>query len=351
LDFIANADIARGVPFDVHFVNEPLRLEEYPVGEYTLYLAMNGAAFEVKLDVEDTTPPAATTINKAIPMGDEVTLDDFLVEIYDASPIAAIEFITEPDIFSVGDQILEIAIEDDFGNRGVFKTILTVLHNDVPPVIDGTHTIESMRGNTIMYRQGVSAYDAFGRPLELIIDSSNVDQNREGMYTVTYRAVDTEWVNERVDAVLAQILSEGMTQVEQTRAIFTWIRRNMSFAAASAAPRSAYEGAYRALRDRLGGCTIYSSLSHIMLTRAGIPNLRIERIPEAPSRHRWNLVNPDDLGWHHFDAFPIRLGGLREYFYMFTDSQAQDFARQLYAAIELPYYFTYNPELYPEVVP
>jgi hypothetical protein len=88
-----------------------------------------------------------------------------------------------------------------------------------------------------------------------------------------------------------------------------------------------------------------------MLTRAGIPNLRIERIPEAPSRHRWNLVNPDDLGWHHFDAFPIRLGGLREYFYMFTDSQAQDFARQLYAAIELPYYFTYNPELYPEVVP
>jgi hypothetical protein len=36
---------------------------------------------------------------------------------------------------------------------------------------------------------------------------------------------------------------------------------------------------------------------------------------------------------------------------MFTDSQAQDFARQLRNAINLPEYYTYNPELYPEIMP
>ncbi|MDR2572228.1 MAG: transglutaminase-like domain-containing protein, partial [Oscillospiraceae bacterium] len=259
-------------------------------------------------------------------------------------------------------------IEDVLGNREVFNAVLKILENDIPPVIVGTRTIESMRGNPIIYRQGVSAYDAFGRPLDFDVDSSDVDQDTVGIYTIIYRAediyklvtevevlvhiinVDPDIINEQVDAILEEILTEDMTQVDQAQAIFTWIRSNISYAAMSAAPRSAYDGANRALRDRRGGCTIYSSISFVMLTRAQIPTLRIDRVPEAPTRHRWNLINPDDLGWHLFDSFPILLGGVRNELYMFTDSHAQNFTRQMAATGLIEMYFTYDPELYPQVV-
>jgi len=119
----------------------------------------------------------------------------------------------------------------------------------------------------------------------------------------------------------------------------------------AAAPRSSYEGAYRALQDKRGGCTIFSSLSDVMLHRAGIPTLRIERVPEAPSRHRWNLINPDGLGWYHFDAFPILLGGPRDELYMFTSSHAAEFTRQM-GAVEggVRMYYVYDPSLYPDIV-
>jgi len=239
---------------------------------------------------------------------------------------------------------------------------------DTPPVFEGLRTIESMKGVPIIYRQGVSAYDGLGRPLDFEVDSSNVDYNTIGEYTAIFSAeddyghsteinvtvliveIDTQWVNELVDDVLKEILTDGMTQVDQARAIFTWIKSNVSFTAMAAAPQSAYEGAYRALQDRRGGCTIFSSLSYVMLTRAEIPNLRIERVPEAPTRHRWNLINPDGLGWFHFDAFPILLGGPRDELYMFTASHAANFTRHMTAVDGVAMYYVYDPDLYPEIV-
>lgn len=367
-DFIQRASTAAGTPFRVRFAEKPLLPEEYATGRHTLYLTLNGAAFEVTLVVLDNTPPIALMIDATIPMGDEVVPGSFIRDIFDESRIESVTFTEEPDVFSIGVQTVEIAVEDEYGNRGVFQANLTVLSNDIPPVIEGTRTIDAMHGTPIMYRQGVTAFDAFGRPLDFTVDSSDVNQNRIGMYSAVYRTediyglvteveivvhivdIDTEWVDGRVDEVLAEILTDGMTQVEQAKAIFTWIRRNVSYMAMARAPQSAYEGAYRALRDRRGGCTIYSSISYVMLTRAEIPNLRIQRVPEAPTVHRWNLINPDGLGWYHFDTFPIRLGGIRDDMYMFTDEYAENFTRQMDAAGSVRMYFVYDKDLYPEVV-
>jgi len=317
---------------------------------------------------DDIAHPTAQTVNVEVPMGEVVTPGDFLTEIKSGASIASITFITEPDIFTVGEQMVAIAIEDDFGNREVVEAILTILSNDIPPIIEGVRTIESMRGDVLLYRHGVSAHDAFGRPLDIEVDSTHVDLHNLGEYTVIYRAediyglvseaeatvlivdVDIDWVNERIDSIFEEIFTEGMSQVDQARAIFTWIKSNVSFIPRAAAPQSAYDGAHRALQDRRGGCTIFSSLSYVMLTRAEIPNLRIDRVPEAPSRHRWNLINPDDLGWHHFDAFPILLGGERNELYMFTAEHAERFTRRMTGVGGVEMYYVYDPELYPEIV-
>jgi|GEM_PF-2099851 len=334
----------------------------------------------IDTEPEDTPPPETTSpsallqaaaieiIDVAVPMGEVVTTEDFLVDVSDPSIIIFSDFVIEPDTYSVGSQIIEIAIEDVYNNREVATVLFTVLDNDVPPIFEGIRPVDGMRGGNILYRQGVSAFDAFGRPLEFTVENSEVDPDTLGVYTVTYRAVDAygliteeetqvhivnidpDRVDERIDRIFDDILTDDMTQVDQARAIFTWIKANVTFMPMASAPASSYEGAYRGLQDRRGGCTIFSALSDVMLNRAGIPTMRIDRVPEAPTRHRWNLINPDELGWYHFDAFPIQLGGPRDELYLFTAEHAADFTRRMTAVDGVAMYYIYDPSLYPEIV-
>ena len=372
IDFIANAHIAAGTDFDVTFTQTPLPLEYHSVGEHNLELALNGFPFRVALFVEDTTPPTATSIPVTIPMGVTVAPEEFVADIFDASPITSVLFIEEPDIFLSGQQNVEIEITDYFGNSEIFISTLTVERNELPPTFEGIEsTIFSMVGQTIMYRAGVTAFDAFGREIDFNVDSSEVDQHTAGVYSATFLAedscgnqtevtitveilsIDREYVHERVDNILNNILTDGMTQVQQVRAIFNWIRFNMTYAAVRGGPESAYEGAFIALTERRGNCFIYYSIGELLLTRAGIPNMRVQRIPVpgVTTTHLWSLINPDDLGWHHFDSNPIR-GNLhfRSQMYMFTQSQATSFARQLAAVGSSIEYFTFDTSLFPEVV-
>ena len=368
-DFITNADTAAGIHFDIRFTTEPLLLEDYPVGVSTLHLALNDTSFEVSLTVTDTTSPAATAVDRTIRIGEDVTPDDFITGIFDASPIKSVTFANKPDVYSHRDQIVEVIVEDIYGNTGVFVSSLTILLNTSPPVIEGTETIVSMVGNPILYRRGVRAFDSFNRELDFEVDSSRVDQDTEGDYTVVYWTVDRtglrseveisvhildvdmEFVNEEVDKALRSIIKDDMTQLEMVRAIYDWVRRNVQYANVRGGPTTAYEGAYRALRDRRGNCYIFYSISELLLTRAGVPNMLIQRIPGTPTNHRWNLVNPDGLGWHHYDSFPTRLqmGITMSYF---TSSQAQEFTLLMAEMQErpMPNYFTYDPALYPEIV-
>ncbi|MDR2569375.1 MAG: transglutaminase domain-containing protein [Oscillospiraceae bacterium] len=367
IDLISNAYAAFDVSFDIHFTEETMPLEEYPVGEFALQLSLNGTPFTVMLYVTDNTPPTATPVNKTIMIGEEVSPEDFVTDVFDASPIESIVFVNEPDVLAHHDQFVDILIEDAFGNRDIFTAMLYIELNTSPPVIEGTKTIESLVGNPIIYRQDVTAYDDFGRELEVQIDSSSVDQYVEAMYTVYYWAedltglrteievtvhvinIDPEYVNERVDATLAEILRDGMTQVEQAQAINNWIRGYMTSSGTIGGPQSVYELAYRALRDRRGNCFNRFALAELLLSRAGIPSMRIDRVPGPGLNHRWNLINPDELGWHHFDASSPNTE-INSRLYMFTASQAVEFSQIIARAGGTQYFYEYNPELYPSIV-
>jgi len=367
VDFVENASVAAGVHFDVGFIQEPLPLEEYSVGEHLLHLYLNYAEFNVILVVSDTTPPTAVAIDYEIRIGEEVAPENFVTDIFDASPIASVSFVGEPDVFARQNQYVEVIVEDIHGNYSVFTSTLYIELNQSPPVIEGTDTIVARVGTPIIYLANVVAFDDFGRELEVSVDSSDVDQHTVGIYTVLFYVydfsgqrteievyvhvvdVDIEYVHERVDEALAVILNDDMTQLDMVLAIHHWVRHNVSYTTVRGGPETAYEGAYIALRNRRGNCFIFYSISEVMLTRAGIPNMRIERIPGTPTRHRWNLVNPDNLGWHHFDTFPTRTGQ-GPHMAFFTSSQAADLSRRIQAINNMRNYYTYDPELYPEIV-
>ena len=367
ISFLSNAGVAENVDFDVRFAEQPFLLEEYPVGEFTLRLVLNETPFDVILYVTDTTPPSATAIPKSIHIGEEVEPEDFVVDVFDASPIASIEFVEAPDIFSRFDQIVEVVIEDVHGNLKVFASSLSVQLNESPPVFEGLKTIETMVGSPILYRQGVTALDDFGREIEFEVDSSGVDQYTEGLYTAIFWVedftgfrtevevkvnvinIDPEYVNTKVDEILAGIVNDGMSQLDKVIAIHRWVRANINYSVTRGGPESAYEGAYIALQDRRGNCFIFYSISELLLTRANIPNMRIQRIEGTPTRHRWNLVNPDGLGWHHFDAYPTRIGQSDRMAH-FTTSEARSFAHQIQAVNNMRDYYTFDVDKYPETV-
>jgi transglutaminase-like putative cysteine protease len=224
-----------------------------------------------------------------------------------------------------------------------------------------------MVDNPIIYLRGVTAFDDMGRELDVHVDSSGVDQFTVGEYTVLFYAVDAtgnrteieetvfiididiDAVHAEVDSILNRILNDNMSQLEEVRAIHRWIRGNIGYANIRGGPPTIYDAAYRALRQRNGNCFNFYALAEVMLTRAGIPNLPIERIPGTPTRHRWNLVNPDNLGWHHFDSTPTRLGWDTTTSF-FTSGQASVLTQRLSELNASRDYYTYNPELYPEIV-
>jgi hypothetical protein len=392
-DFLANSSIARGVEFDIHFTTEPSSPSEYEVGEHKLHLALNGASFSVTLYVEDTTPPTATPVsvhNHII--GEPITPDVFLVGVYDPSGIASIEFLDEPDVFEREgrNQIVEIIVTDTWGNSEIFHSDLTVLINDAPPTLEGPSIIESKVGNPIMFMQGVTAFDSFGRELEPSVDLTGFDQDVIGEYSIIFSVVDLtgnttnlettiriievdpEEVYELIDAALENAYREflrggrgmsqedfneavsKMTQAEQARAIILEIRRSMRYADTRGGPQSIYEAAYTGLRERLGNCFNYYAVGELMLTRAGIPNMMIERRRDIHhgTNHRWSLINPDGAGWHHFDSVPTRYLDLNTIMHMMTQSQTLLIENapvifENHAGL----FYAFDPSLYPDIVP
>jgi transglutaminase-like putative cysteine protease len=367
VDFVTNASVATGISLDVLFVEEPLLLEEYEVGEHILFLTLRGMPFEVLLNVVDTTPPTAVATTVVLNAGETAEPRKFILNPYDASGVESIEFVNTPDFMSDREQIIEIEIIDYYGNSDIFRSELRVILNKENPVIEGTDTIISMVENPIIYLRGVTAYDDMGRELDVYVDSSGVDLFTVGEYTVLYYAVDAtgnrteitetvfiididiDYVYTEVDRLLGDILNDGMSQLEKVRAIHRWIRTRIGWGGGRGGPPTVYEAAYRALHDRSGNCFNFYALAEVMLTRAGVPNMLIERIPGTLTRHRWNLVNPDDLGWHHFDSTPTRLGWETTTAF-FTDSQARALSERIRVEHGRADYFTYNPELYPEIV-
>jgi len=373
-DLIANADAIAGGPIDLRFIEEPLLLEDYPVGEYTLQLTLNGNPFSVLLTVEDRTAPEATPVDVDIMIGEELKPEDFVANVTDASdhlPILITYYGEEADPYG-SDQEIAIKVEDYYGNYTVVNAVLTIRHNTEQPYFKGITPIVSMVGDPIVYMQGVTAYDAFDRDItdRVTVDSSDVDLNTAGVYSVFYKVVDFTGQSfeaevpvhvldldfarlyEEIDEILVDIIAEDMTQLQQVHAIFSWVRSKITFAQNNDIPGTTYEGAYRALRERRGNGYIFYSISELLLTRAGIPTMPIERIPDTSETHRWNLINPDGLGWHHFDSYPYptRIGlGIQRAF--FTASQAAEFTLQIANLDSHPIadYYTYDPSLYPDI--
>ena len=246
----------------------------------------------------------------------------------------------------------------------------------VGPVISGVQALSVLTGETVSYRKGVTATDDRDGIVILQVDSSGVNLSVAGEYQVIYFAEDSsgnrtevkttvvvteadsepasaafeeeltqnaslEKVNDMADRILAKIVKDGMSREETAKAIFDYVNSHIKYVGSS--DKSSWiVGAYTSFTTGRGDCFNYFACAKALLTRAGIPNVDIQRVG-GPTRHYWQLVDVGS-GYYHFDSCPHE----REYpltAFMLTESEVQE-----YTSWRGKNYYVYDYEACPVTV-
>jgi len=330
------------------------------VGTYPVLICADGVEYEVILVVEDTTGPELEVKEFMDYAVFEKKPEDFVRSVEDISGVASVEFLEVPDFDFIGEQIVTIVATDTFGNQTLQETKLIQVPDEDAPIFLSGDDFTVYIGDTIAYKSKVTYTDNCEVDLNLSVDATAVDIKTEGTYPVIYTATDaagnssTKTLNvtvkvyradevaleEKIDAIFEKIFKEGMTNRERCKAIYDYIRRTVSYVSYS--EKGDYiKAAMEGLTKGKGDCYVYYSLSKAMLTRAGFPNMDIERIRVGDSMHFWNLVDiGDGHGWYHFDTTP-RVGG--PYIFLWDDKTIWEYSDSHKGS------HNYDKSLYPEI--
>lgn len=224
-----------------------------------------------------------------------------------------------------------------------------IIPDTIAPVVyaDDIHVVV---GGTVSYKKAVNAYDNVDAADDLTMefDRDSVDLNTEGDYSYSVTVTDTsgnvatatgtvhvlptgstvadiDEVNAMADEILAEILTDDMTKMEQLRAIYNWIRSNTRYSG-HAQEEDYTLGAYEGFTTHAGDCFTYAAQAKFLLTRAGIDNIDVVKVvPEGSTdipTHFWNLVNIGE-GWYHLDCTPRKDGST---FFYLTDAELEAYS-------------------------
>ncbi len=315
-------------------------LDFHTVAAYDIGITIRGKEYHSVLHVTDTIEPKVQTKDAQVYKDIVLQPMDFIETIEDETKTTA-DFEEPPDFSMPGEQEVKLAVADEGGNITVEPAKLVIIEDLEPPVINGVEELTTTVGGSISYKKNVTVSDNYAKDVSLHIDSSEVDLNAVGNYTVIYSAEDEvgnvtkeetivhvkpasvetateEMVNKKADEILAGIVTDDMSRYETAKAIFNWVYKNVGWS--DGTPKTNWiQGAYRGLFNRRGDCFVYASTSKCLLTRAGIANMDIG-FSNARRTHYWNLVDLGE-GWYHFDT-TRRTDGRSFFYYHDADIRA-----------------------------
>lgn len=302
------------------FITDISTIDTSHVGTHPIKISVDGKDYDVSLKIIDTIAPVVTFTNVESFTLVNRKAEDFVSSASDVTNLYY-SFIEAPDINKTGEQKLKVSVKDEGGNEVLGDVTLNLKEDTDFPVIEGVKDIIVAVGHTVQYKNGVTVNDECKEGLTLNVDNSKVNINVAGDYEVIYTAKDAaghettascilsvkdrvyslEEVNSMADKVIAKIITPGMSAPDKTKAIYNYVKSHVAYISHSEKGnyiRAAYEG----LADGKGDCYVYACTSKVLLTRAGIPNYDIAKIP-AKTQHYWNLVDVG-TGWLHFDTTP-----------------------------------------------
>lgn len=353
-------DIKDFLKDDAEIGEDDCIVEEYrsvpldKVAENEIKINYGGFVYTVNLCVEDTKAPAAYMINQSTYLGVEIPADKFVKKVYDNSSVK-ISYAKEPNFSQEGRQIVTVTLKDEGGNTTSYDVTLTVMHDNMPPVITAQNRTVYI-GDNIRFSDGVTAVDANDGEVEFKVDASKFDRTKIGSYPVTFTAKDksgneatkTVWftliekksettsqyiIDLEFNKLYGEIIDNSMTEKQKIRAIYDYVRENIAYNGTSDKTDWQQE-AYRGIRDKQGDAFTFYSISRKLLTMAGVENEGVKR-KGGQSSHYWNRIKYDGK-WYHFDTCPHYKDFPLDSF-MLTDSEIKAYSEKTNG-----YYYEYE---------
>lgn len=331
----------------------------HTVADYPVTINVYGKEWSSVLHVVDTVAPRVEVRTAEIFEDETLEPEDLIVAVEDETPTQVV-FAEMPDFTVAGVHKVTLEVTDLGGNTTGVDTEVTVVKDTEPPVITGVTEQTIPAGTSVSYKRGVTVTDNHDEDVQIVIDNSEVNLDEVGDYTVRYLATDKagnttevitvlhveppsaenateELVNKMADEVLAEILTEDMTEYEKAEAIFWWVH---DIHYKNGTPKTNWvQGAYHGLAEYSGDCFVYAMTAKCLLTRAGIKNMDIEKIP-AYTSHYWNLIDLGE-GWYHYDCCNGRMEGT--YIFYWTDEQLMEYSENHNDS------HNYDREKYPDI--
>ncbi len=346
---------------DAYFTVDSEDYDASVPGEYHLCISSGWFVHDVTLIVEDTTAPVfeVQDIECWTNGTKEISPEQFVKSSEDVTPVTY-SYETAPDMAAKEAQTVVIIATDTSGNESRQSASLKLKLDKQSPEVYAYDFVGYLE-EAIVYKDHIKAVDNSGDSVEIMVDTSEVEAEKVGIYPVTYTATDRagnatsvtveltikkhvysmETLNERCQAVIDEIITADMTKAQQVRAVYNWIRENIEFIYV-AEKDDWVETAYLGFERGRGNCYTYACIAKGVFNLLDIKNMDIEMIPQDGHTHYWNLIDIDDgHGWYHFDAMPWN-GGYDHC--MVTDEVVQSFGRK--AVVN---YYNYDRNRYPEV--
>ena len=314
-------------------------------GSYPVEIQIGTKTYESTLQVVDTAPPKGTPVNQQGGVNGRLEAEAFVTDIEDKTPVT-VSYASEPDFSRGGTQTVTIVLTDAGGNETKLTAELTLVEDFEPPVINGVEDQTVTVGGTIAYKKGITVTDNIDTEVTLEVDSSQVNLQEPGVYSVTYTATDSAGntatataqitVEEKKAAltgqeaelaelaaqVLDSITNSSMTKKEIALAIYEWCNTRITYTNSSDKSDWVAE-AVNGLNIHAGDCFTYFSVAKALLTQTDIPNIDVLKSDTSHSSHFWSLVDVGE-GWYHFDTTPRK--GEGDYFFLVTDEQLEAYS-------------------------
>lgn len=295
-------------------------VNEGGIGEYVIHSQKADDKLMCKVTVRDTTPPELELKPVSVYLGVRVTLEDFVVSATDASGDVTLRFVSEPDVWMLGTQQIEIEATDLYGNQTVRKAVLTVAGDEDPPQISGMSAMAIEKNWTPDYLSGVSAWDAVDGACSVGYDAGAVDITTAGVYYVEYYATDstgnTGYARRKVtvlhdqadtDALVKRLASQLSSDPEALR---DYVRNTIYYTPSWGGDDPVWFG-YQNLH---GNCYVHAMCLDALLKENGYTT---QIIHTTDKTHYWLLIY---LGgaWRHIDPTPSTI---HSRYSLMTDAQ------------------------------
>jgi hypothetical protein len=324
------------------FITDLSVIDVHQVGSYEIEVKVGTKTYTSILKIVDTIAPLAVVQDVSVEVDGTLTPEDLIVSSTDESE-TTISFKAQPNLSSVNRIVVIVVLADTSGNTSEYPVTVNVVFDMTAPVILEERQLYVLVGSSsVDYWDKVTVSDAKSTIKSIDFDDQQVNLNKIGVYPMSLSATDdagnvvtiarnvnvvmestyytmmslnnpsNNKADAFVDAVIAEIIKDDMTQTEKMKAIYDWILNEMVYQ--TEVSHDYAIDTYNKLDDYAlagftklkGHCFHYAAIAALLLDTLNLEMTLIEGEGYSYSAkthfvsHFWILVKVDGL-YAHFD--------------------------------------------------